>query len=111
LGVVVGTTPKGPPLVVRVPAELREALEKEAAFLRAPLAEVARRWMEGGATSAWTAQDEIHGRGDECLVSGFSEAACGAEGVRLIGPKHRGWPGVTCPECRRALGLEAIDAT
>lgn len=106
LGVVPTVVPKGPPLVVRVPAELRAALEKEAAFLRTPLAEVARAWMRYGEAWAWSALDTIHGAG--AGYSGIGAAACGAECVRFIGPQHPGWPGVTCAECRKALGMEDL---
>ena len=104
LGVVPTVVPKGQPLVVRVPADLRAALEKEAAFLRAPLAEVARAWMNRGQDQAWTALGTIHG-----VAAGYAgggRAACGAEYVRFIGPQHPGWPGVTCAECRKALEME-----
>jgi hypothetical protein len=104
LGVVPAVTPKGPPLVVRVSADLRAALAREAAFLRAPLAEVARAWMAFGKAQSWTALDTIHAQTG--CYGGGGRAACGAEYVRFIGPQHPGWPGVTCAECRKALGME-----
>lgn len=103
LGVVPPAEAPMPVLVLRVPTELRAALDREAAFLRQPVAEVARAWMDRGQVQAWTALDTIHGCG--WGIQGTGRAACGAEYVRFIGPQHPGWPGVTCPGCRVALGM------
>lgn len=54
MSIAAPASPKGRPLVVRVPAELREALEREAARRNVPMADVARKWMVlgGRATAA-----------------------------------------------------------
>ncbi len=51
MGVVPTVAPKGPPLVVRVPAEMRAALAREAKRRRVSMGEVARAWMAAGATA------------------------------------------------------------
>lgn len=104
LGVEPPTGAPMPVLVLRVPTELRAALDREATFLRQPVAEVARAWMGTGAFNALTNGDDIHGAAGGW--GGFGPAACARPAVRFIGPKHPGWPGVTCNDCRKALGLD-----